>query len=82
LYIKDIICKINPSTVYDYPKRIDKVCERENLTWEESAKDIEKIVIQYDVTGCNEQFGRQSHGAVINALKRFQEFKSVWWIRS
>ena len=23
----------NPSTVYDYAKRVDKVCEWENTTW-------------------------------------------------
>lgn len=67
----------NPSTAYDYKKRIDKVCEWENLTWEELYHCIDRIVLLYDIGGTKEELGEKSHRAVINALKRFQEFASV-----
>ena len=63
-----------PSTVYDYIKRIDKVCKIENTTWNDLAMNISEIVIQYDSGGCKENIGKQSHHSVINALKRFSEF--------
>ena len=64
----------NPSTVYDYPKRIDKVCAWENTTWSELANNISDIIRQYDSGGVKEERGNMSHKAVINALKRFAEF--------
>lgn len=64
----------NPSTVYDYQKRIDKVCEWEGCTWEILATNISKIVAEYDVGGSKETEGNKSHRAVINALKRFEIF--------
>lgn len=63
-----------PSTVYDYLKRIDKVCENEGLTWISLKDNISRIVCEYDVGGLKEDLGAQSHNAVINALKRYQEF--------
>ncbi len=63
-----------PSTVYDYQKRIDKVCEWEHTTWVGLATSIEKFVALYDVGGLKEDYGNKSHKAVINALKRFEEF--------
>lgn len=64
----------NPSTVYDYLKRIDKVCEWESTSWEGLANSIGVIVKVYDVGGEKEDFGKKSHRAVINALKRYQEY--------
>ena len=64
----------NPSTVYDYIKRVEKVCEWENFTWLQLAENIDKIVRLYDVGGAKESCGNLSHRAVINALKRFREF--------
>ncbi len=63
-----------PSTVYDYIKRIDKVCYYEYCTWEELAENIDSVVRDYDIGGKKEHIGNISHRAVINALKRFQEF--------
>lgn len=63
-----------PSTVYDYSKRIEKVLEWENLTWQQLAKNIAEICDEYDIGGIKEELGKQSHNAVINALKRFQEY--------
>lgn len=66
----------NQSTVYDYIKRVEKVCEWEDITMQELADDIEVIVAKYDVGGEKANLGEKSHRAVINALKRFKEFTS------
>lgn len=63
-----------PSTVYDYLNRIDKVLEIEELTWEDLPDHIDRIVDDYDTGGIHESIGNESHRAVINALKRFQDF--------
>ena len=65
----------NPSTVYDYIKRIDKIIEWENLSsWNELAKNISKYVSLYNIGGIKESYGQKSHAAVINALLAFQRF--------
>ncbi|AWK52782.1 hypothetical protein DIC82_18060 [Clostridium beijerinckii] len=63
-----------PSTVYDYIKRIDRVCEWENMTWEQLPDKIQKVLYQYDIGGEKENLGKISHNAVINALRRFHDF--------
>ena len=63
-----------PSTVYDYLKRIEMVCEYEHMTHEELAFNIGRIVLEYDVGGNKESLRKKSHNSVINALRRFQEF--------
>jgi len=65
----------NPSTAYDYLKRIEKVCKWEKLSWEILIKYISFIVPTYDKGGPKEDLGNKSHRAFINALKRCQEFK-------
>lgn len=64
----------NPSTVYDYLKRIDKVCEWERIDWIQLAENIGAVVTKYDVGGSKEELGKKSHNAVISALKRYREF--------
>jgi len=64
----------HPSTVYDYIKRIDKICEWENMTWEQLSNNVQKILSLYDVGGVKENYGKLSHNAVISALRRFSEF--------
>lgn len=64
----------NPSTVYDYVKRIDKICEGENISWPQLAKDISKYLELYEIGGIKGELGKKSHNAVINALRRFSEF--------
>jgi len=66
----------SPSTVYDYVKRIDKVCEWEETTWQGLARNIQMVLAQYEAGGIKEDYGNQSHRAVINALKRFSEYLS------
>ena len=64
----------NPSTVYDYIKRVKKICEREKITINQLAGGISDYVKKYDTSGSEEAFGKRSHNSVINALKRFEEF--------
>ena len=64
----------NPSTVYDYQKRIDKVCKWEKCDWATLAQNITTVVVAYDTGGQKEDLGNLSHRAVINALKQFQKF--------
>lgn len=66
--------KGQPSTVYDYIKRIDKVCQWENMTWEQLADSIQKILYQYDNGGEKENLGKISHRAVFNALRSFYDY--------
>ena len=67
----------NRSTVYDYARRIKKVCNRENITEQELTQNISLYVKKYDTNGQEAEFGRKSHSAVINALKRFEEFTRI-----
>lgn len=64
-----------PSTVYDYTKRINKICERERISIKQLADNIDVYIKKYDTLGSEEEFGRKSHNAFISALKRFKEFK-------
>lgn len=64
----------NPSTVYDYTKRINKICEREGISITQLADNIVSYVKKYDTFGSEVEFGKKSHSAFINALKRFEEF--------
>ncbi|HZJ99217.1 MAG TPA: hypothetical protein VFC79_04395 [Tissierellaceae bacterium] len=63
----------NPSTVYDYINRIDKICEWENISWEQLANDVQVYLEQYEPDGIKADLGRTSHSAVVNALRRFSE---------
>jgi len=63
-----------PSTVYDYIKRIEKICERERITVKQLSDNINVYVKKYDTFGSEEEFGKRSHNAFISALKRFEEF--------
>jgi len=64
----------NPSTVYDYIRRIDFICREEgNISWYELMNKINIVLPKYDVYGEKEHLGDKSHNAVINALRRFNE---------
>lgn len=65
----------NPSTVYDYVKRIEKICERERISIKQLGDNIGVYVKKYDTFGIEEEFGKRSHNAFISALKRFEEFR-------
>jgi hypothetical protein len=55
---------------------VEKVVEREGLSWSQLSNDIANIVQKYDKDGAEEDFGNRGNKTVINALKRFQEFVS------
>lgn len=66
----------NPSTVYDYLKRIHKISEAYNFNIyeiEDIAK-LEKIKRELDKDGINQDLGNRSHRAVYNAMARYCEF--------
>ena len=64
----------HPSTVYDYIKRVERICNRENITVQELSKNISFYVEKYGPLGRESEFGKRSHNAYINAIKRFEDF--------
>ncbi len=62
------------STVYDYQKRIDFVCEIEKCNWVQLSENIKNIIQEYGPNGFKSEFGAKSHNAVICALKQYQKF--------
>lgn len=67
----------HPSTVYDYTKRIGKICKRESISINQLADNISVYVEKYGPLGSEAEFGKKSHNAYICALKRFQEFCAI-----
>lgn len=63
-----------PSTVYDYMKRVEEICEREGVTTKQLSKNISLYVKKYGPTGNEAEFGKRSHNAYISALKKFEDF--------
>lgn len=64
------------STTYDYAKiRIPFVANEEDITVRQLYNEIDDYIRMYDVNGAKEDLGKKSHKSVINALKRFKEFK-------
>ncbi|KAA6330982.1 hypothetical protein EZS27_020372 [termite gut metagenome] len=68
-----------PSTTYNYAKvRIPRICEREGITVQKLADNINFYVEKYDKLGSESEFGSKSKNAYICALKRFEEFVKVF----
>lgn len=64
-----------PSTTYDYAHaRIPFVLKEERISIHTLISNIDHYVKLYDFRGLKSAIGNKSHRAVINALKRFQEF--------
>ncbi len=65
----------NPSTTYDYPSRIDRIRERENLSsLDELGEHILEFIEKYGENGSESEYGNQSNGSNLKALKLFLEF--------
>jgi hypothetical protein len=64
----------NPSTAYDYSKRVNKICLREAISLKHLADNISFYIDKYSPTGNESAFGKRSNNAFINALRRFEEF--------
>ncbi|MGN0919739.1 MAG: hypothetical protein ACI4OR_03165 [Alphaproteobacteria bacterium] len=63
-----------PSTVFDYPKRIEKVSQNEGMSVNDLSRNIDNVLSQYGPSGSKAGLGQASHSAVLNALRRFKEF--------
>lgn len=65
----------NPSTAYDYVKRINFIIEQEHYSsWQKIVNNIDFLLHEYGECGKKAELGKKSHNAVICALKRFKEF--------
>lgn len=64
----------NRSTIFDYSRWIEKICEREHISLEELNNNIVYYVAKYDIGGPEEEFGTKQHDAAKNALKRYKEY--------
>lgn len=63
------------STAFDYPKRIRYIVWYENYkSCIDVVRNIKGLLKEYDIGGIREDIGQKSNAAVINALKRFEEF--------
>ena len=71
---KEFSASGNRSTAIDYPGRIERVCMLEKLTWDGLAKNISKILPQYETAGEKQTIGKRSHESVVNALRQFKKF--------
>ncbi len=71
---KKYTSKGRPSTVYDYIKRIDAVCNWEQMTWDLLARSISEILPEYEQGGAKAYLGMKSHNAVRCALRCFERF--------
>ncbi len=63
-----------PSTVYDYIKRVETICEREDISINSLSNNIDDFVEKYGPSGNESEFGKKSHNAYISALKKFKDF--------
>ena len=63
-----------PSTAADYTGRIERLCQKENITLEALIKNLSKIMPDYDKNGKKQAYGRRSHSSVLNALRQFEKF--------
>ena len=65
----------NPSTTYDYPCRVDRICEKEGFkTWDELGAHIFDVLPKYEPNGAEAEYGKQSNGSNLKALRLFVEF--------
>ena len=63
-----------PSTIYDYLKRVEKICNRESITVIALSENIGFYIDKYGPSGNEAEFGMRSHNAFICALRKFEEF--------
>ena len=67
----------HPSTVYDYIKRIDTICEWEHTDWSGLAEKVSILLPEYEEGGRKAHLGAKSHNAVRSALRCFKRFVST-----
>ena len=64
----------DPSTTYDYVRRVKQIALEEGMELQELAECIDDILLQYSPGGAKADKGAVSHSAVLNALKQFKNF--------
>ena len=65
----------NPSTTYDYPCRVDRICKNEGFSnWDEFGNKIFEILEKYGKDGDKADLGKQSNGSNLKALELFRDF--------
>ena len=69
--------KFKVSSNLEYCWRIQKICEKENMTIDNLAENITTILKQYDKAGEKWCIGRRSHESYINALRNFRKFMLI-----
>ena len=74
---KEYSANLSPSTAIDYPWRISKIVEKENITLEQLSADIQKYLELYGRTGEKWCVGRKSHESYLNALIQYKNFMLV-----
>lgn len=68
---------LKANTVVDYYSRVLRIAKAEKLTIDNLAKNITKIIVDYDKKGKKQDIGKRSHSSVINALKHFLKFNTT-----
>ena len=63
-----------PSTVYDYMKRVEKICAKEKITTGKLVENINFYLDKYGPNGNESEFGKRSHNAFISALRKFESY--------
>ena len=49
----------NPSTTYDYPTRVEKICKREGYSnWDEFGEVMPSIIEKYGPNGSESEYGK------------------------
>ena len=71
---KEYSANLSPSTCQDYPYRLRRLIEKENITIEQLATDINKYIELYGKSGEKWCVGCRSHESYINSLKHFRKF--------
>lgn len=65
----------NPSTVYDYCKRVQKVCEWEGYySLDQLSENISQVLQAYEEGGIKADLGAKSHNAVRCALRAYRDY--------
>lgn len=67
----------HPSTVYNYCKCIDSICQWEHTDWNGLAKNAAALLPEYEKGGLKAHLGCKSHNTVISALRCFHRFIST-----
>ena len=67
--------KGNPSTTYDYPTKVERICKKEGFAnLDDLGEHINEIIQKYGQNGTEAKYGEQSHGGILKSLELFREF--------